>query len=237
MAKTKKFVLIICEGPTDENALYRIMKGFFAPCEIRFHISHGDPLIQFEEDKNPMNKIREIVNQEKRKYALKDSDIIAVLQITDTDGAFIPEENIIEDPDANKIIYSKDEIITKFPSSILARNKKKKTNVNKLIRQNGINEETPYRLYYVSRNIESALYGINDTMSDNRKSNLADDFSDAFGKDWRRFLSYIEKECNPLGRTYEESWDLIKEGTASLERHTNLNFLFDEFSYLLYGII
>ena len=34
MPKSKKFVLIICEGPTDENALYRIMKGFFNPMRL-----------------------------------------------------------------------------------------------------------------------------------------------------------------------------------------------------------
>ncbi len=234
MPKSRKFVLIICEGPTDENALYRIMKGFFSPCEIRFHISHGDPLTSCPENKNPMSVIRAIVAQEKKKYALRDSDILAVIQITDTDGAYIPPECVIDDPEASKIIYNRTEIRTKFPHSILSRNVKKRINISKLLEYKGINEEIPYRIYYVSRNLEHAFYGIQDNLTDNRKSNLADDFSDRFAKDWRRFLSYIMKECNPIGSSYDESWSLIKNGTSSLERHTNMNFLFEEFSYILY---
>lgn len=235
MQKSKKFVLIICEGPTDENALYRIMKGFFSPCEIRFHISHGDPLTSFPDDKNPMNRIRAMVNQEKKKYALKDKDILAVIQITDTDGAYIPDSAVIDDPEADKIIYGNNEIRTKFTNSIITRNRKKRTNVDKLLPQYGINNEIPYRIYFVSRNLEHALYGRDEYLTDNKKSYLADDFSDKFEKNWRLFLSYVEKECDPIGKDYRDSWDKIREGTASLERHTNLNFLFEEFSYLLYG--
>lgn len=233
MPKSRKFVLIICEGPTDENALYRIMKGFFNPCEIRFHISHGDPLTSCPDDKNPMSEIRAIVAQEKRKYALRDSDILAVIQITDTDGAYIPPECVIDDPEACRIVYNKNEIRTKFPHSILSRNMKKRINISKLLGYKGINEEIPYRIYYVSRNLEHALYGIVENLTDNKKGNYADDFSDAFAKDWRRFYSYLMKECEPLGSSYEQSWQIIREGTKSLERHTNLNFLFDEFSYTL----
>ncbi len=235
MQKSKKFVLIICEGPTDENALYRIMKGFFSPCEIRFHISHGDPLTSFPDDKNPMIRIRAMVNQEKKKYALKDKDILAVIQITDTDGAYIPDSAVIDDPEADKIIYGNNEIRTKFTNSIITRNRKKRTNVDKLLPQYGINNEIPYRIYFVSRNLEHALYGRDEYLTDNKKSYLADDFSDRFGKNWRLFLSYVEKECDPIGKDYRDSWKKIREGTASLERHTNLNFLFEEFSYLLYG--
>ncbi len=235
MAKSRKFVLVICEGPTDENALYRIFKSFFSPCEIRFHISHGDPLIINREDKNPMARIRAMVQEEKKRYALRDSDIAAVIQITDTDGAFIPDERITETDISNRIIYMEDEIRTKFPDSIISRNRKKRSNVNKLLNHYGINDEIPYRLYYVSRNLEHALYGIDGNLNDSRKGNLADDFSDEFGRDWRRFLAYIEKECSPLGASYEESWALIEKGTASLERHTNLNQMFEEFSFLFYG--
>lgn len=235
MPKSKKFVLIICEGPTDEDALYRIMKGFFEPCEIRFHISHGDPLTSFSEQRNPMHGIKAIVNQEKKKYALRDSDILAVIQLTDTDGTFIPKEAVIEDQEASRIIYGQTFIRTKFPQSIIARNTKKQINLNKILPYYGINDEIPYRIYYVSRNIEHALYGIEGNLTDNKKTRLADEFSDRFGKDWRAFLSYMEKECFPLGTDYDESWRLIKEETRSLERHTNLNFLFSEFSYLLYG--
>ena len=42
MPKSKKFVLIICEGPTDENALYRIMKGFFIRIDMTYMMFLGE---------------------------------------------------------------------------------------------------------------------------------------------------------------------------------------------------
>ncbi len=232
--KSKKFVLIICEGPTDENALYSIMKGFFYPNEIRFHISHGDPLTAYDEKKNPMTRIRAIVNQEKRKYALRDKDILAVLQITDTDGAFIPFESIVEDESAHRIVYESERIRTRSPGSIAARNRKKQANIDKVLECRGITEEIPYRIYFNSRNIEHALYGEEVSLSDGQKARLADAFAEKYRKDWRSFLSHVMKECNPLGKDYDESWQLIRKENASLLRHTNINFLFEEFSCMLY---
>ena len=95
-SKRKKFIMVLCEGPTDENALYPELKAFFDPASIRFHICHGDPLTTYsEKGKDPMNNIRRIVRQEMKRYGLRDSDVLAVFEITDTDGAFIPMDRII----------------------------------------------------------------------------------------------------------------------------------------------
>ncbi|GAB1477354.1 hypothetical protein MASR2M70_21920 [Bacillota bacterium] len=43
-AKTKKIILFIVEGPTDEDALSSILKKIFEGegKDIRFHVVHGD---------------------------------------------------------------------------------------------------------------------------------------------------------------------------------------------------
>ena len=234
-SKRKKFIMVLCEGPTDEMALYPELKAFFDPSTIRFHICHGDPLTTYSDrGKDPMNNVKKIVRQEMKRYALRDSDVLAVFQITDTDGAFIPDSKIIEDPERHKISYGKTEIRTAFPASILSRNRKKRTNVLRVLEETNITESIPYRIYYVSRNIEHALYGRDEHLSDGQKGHLADDFADSFDRDWRALYNHIINHCSPLGRSYEESWEKIQEGTRSLERHTNLNFLFEDFSYLNY---
>ncbi len=233
MKRSKKLVLLICEGQTDENALYYIMKAFFNHNEIKFHIAHGDPILTHDKEKGSvMDDVRDIVRMEMKRYALKKSDILAVFQITDTDGVFISNENIVENPEAQKIVYHCDHIETAYVSSIKARNHKKRKNMNILSEERSINDETPYRLYYMSRNLEHALYGKEESMNDSRKTSLADSFSSRFNKDWEAFLYYIENEGQPLGENFQQSWDEIRKETRSLERHTNINLLFREFGYL-----
>lgn len=41
-AKTKKVVLFIVEGPTDEEALSPVLKAMFQSQDILFHVVHGD---------------------------------------------------------------------------------------------------------------------------------------------------------------------------------------------------
>ena len=38
-----RLVLFITEGKSEENALYSIMKSYFRPDPVIFHIYHGDP--------------------------------------------------------------------------------------------------------------------------------------------------------------------------------------------------
>lgn len=233
MRKTRKLVLLICEGQTDENALYYIMKAFFNHNEIKFHIAHGDPILTHDREKGSvMDDVRDIVRMEMKRYALKKGDMLAVFQITDTDGVFIDDGLILENRDAQRIEYLEDHIETAYVSSIKARNRKKRKNMNILSDERMINDETPYRLYYMSHNLEHALYGEAGNMNDSRKTGLADSFSSRFKKDWQSFLAYIEKECSPLGSNFQQSWDEIRKDTKSLERHTNINLLFKEFAYL-----
>lgn len=231
----RKLVLFICEGPTDENALYMIMKSFFNPSEVKFHIVHGDFFLSaIDEDHDPERAIHDMVTAEIRKYGLRRSDILAVFHCSDTDGAFIPNENVIEDPDARKIQYEEDGIHTRFPESIICRNRKKRKNMNILSNMTSLGEDIPYRIYYFSHNIEHALYGRHQHMSDHQKTNLSDAFADRFEENWRDFYSYLLTDCGPLGTNYHESWVEIRKGNASVQRHTNLNLLFEEFGYTVF---
>ena len=234
-SKRRKLVLFICEGPTDENALYLVMKSFFNPSEVKFHIVHGDFFLSaIDEDHDPVKAINDIVNSEIRKYGLRRSDILAVFHCSDTDGAFIPEENIIEDQKARKIQYEEDGIHTRFPDSIASRNRKKRKNMNVLSNMPSLGEDIPYRIYYFSHNIEHALYGKHQHMSDHQKTSCSDDFADRFEDNWRDFYSYLLEECGPMGGNYHESWVAIRQGNESLKRHTNLNLLFEEFGYIVF---
>ncbi len=40
--RTKKVILFIAEGPTDEETLSPVLKKIFQKEDVRFHIVHGD---------------------------------------------------------------------------------------------------------------------------------------------------------------------------------------------------
>ena len=223
-----RLVLFITEGKSEENALYSLMKSFFRPNPVIFHIYHGDPLIKRYRSGNPLPEIDEIVRYEMRKYGVEKEDIRRVIQSADTDGLFIPDDRIIMDPSTPHAIYTEDRIMTPCPDSIADRNNRRRKNIRKLIEARTLPSGIPFSIFYLSRNIEHALYGIVRSVNDNRKTDLAYDFADSFGYDWQAFISYIEENDLTIGNDYKESWKLIQNNIESLRRHTNMIYLFND---------
>ena len=189
-----KLVLFITEGKSEENALYDIMRSYFRPDPVIFHIYHGDLLIKRYRKGSPVSEIENIVRYECEKYGLGKSDVKEVIQIADTDGLFIPDRNVIMDQKAKHAIYTESSIRTCNPESIKERNRRRRANARVLISTRTVYGSIPYRILYLSRNIEHALYGIEDHVNDSRKTDLAYDFADQFGNDWESFINYIETE-------------------------------------------
>ena len=158
MAERRRLIIIIVEGKSEENALSSLMKCLFSPDEVIFHIMNGDMMTKNQ--KNITRIVESIVGEESRRYGLQRSDIKTVIQLTDTDGCFIPDEYIIEDESLSHIEYTEDCIRTPFPLSIQQRNSKRRRNILTLISHRLLKGKLPYSIYYFSRNIEHALYGI-----------------------------------------------------------------------------
>ena len=60
------------------------------------------------------------------------------------------------------------------------------------------------------------------------KCSKADEFTDICIADNTFFSNFFCMDTgSATGMTYEESWQFIKEGNHSLERHTNLNLLIE----------
>lgn len=97
--KRSKVVLIIVEGPTDETALEQFFSEKFDPNEVRIKVVHGD--ITADEDSTPSNivsSVGRLVRNWAPRYGLKRQDFLKVIHVTDTDGTYIPPENVVEDP-------------------------------------------------------------------------------------------------------------------------------------------
>ena len=214
----KKIVFVIVEGPSDEEALGVLINRIYDSKAVYVHVMHCDITTEF--DVNPSNIVVKIGSLVKRfaGRTFKSGDFSQIIHITDMDGAFIPDDAIVEDAAASKHLYSVTEIRTQRKNVIEDRNRRKRDNLNRLSSTSKV-WNIPYRIYYMSCNLDHALYGKLNS-SDEEKEEDAYQFAKQYRNDIPGFLKYIRESEFAVGPHYKESWEYISEGLHSLERHT-----------------
>lgn len=218
--KRKKVVLVIVEGPSDEEALGPVLNNYFDKDRVYVHTHHGDITTEkANKCSNIISKVNECVKQCMRQYPFKRSDFKRIIHVVDMDGAFIPDNAIVEDKDAYKPIYTEEIIRTNHPEGIVKRNAQKRENINRLI-PTSIIGNIPYQIYYMSSNLDHVLYNkLNST--DVEKESDANDFAIKYKDDLIGFKSFIQESDFSVNQDFMDSWNYIKQGNHSLERHTN----------------
>ncbi len=222
----KKIIFVIVEGPSDESALGVMLARFFNSKTVYIHILRHD--ITTKTGNNPSNIINKVCAQIK-KYAkennYKNLHFAEIIHIVDTDGAFIPDELIIENKEISQLIYSETNIQAPDKMKIEQRNQQKRGNIHKL---KSVAEiwKLPYRIYYMSCNLDHVLYNkINST--DEEKENDAYQFVLRYRDDLEGFLDYITTSEFSVALDYKESWRFIEEDNHSLKRNSNLELVFE----------
>lgn len=224
--KTKKVIIFIVEGPTDEDTLSPVIKRLFQNNDIRFHIVHGDITTDFNvNEREIIKEVNSHIEAEMRRYGYKKSDIIQIVHLLDTDGAFVPESCIIKG-DAARIRYENDSIICREPDKIAFRNRKKKAAVMRLKGTKTI-KDIPYMALYMSRNLEHLLHNISDDLSDDEKIELADAFADRYIDNTEEFVEFISGSSFTVKGNLQQTWDFILEGTNSLNRYSNFHLMLE----------
>ena len=222
----KKIVFVIVEGPSDEEALGVLLNRIYDSKAVYVQVMHCD--ITTESDVNAGNVVAKIGDVVK-KYAgraFKPGDFSRIIHITDTDGAFIPDDAVVEDAAAVKPLYSVTEIRTQRKSGIENRNQRKRECLNRLSSSSRI-WGVPYQIYYMSCNLDHALYGkLNST--DDEKEADAFAFAKKYRNDIQGFMKFISESDFSVAGSYPQSWQFIRQGLHSLERHTNFGLCFQE---------
>lgn len=218
----KKIVFVIVEGPSDEEALGVILSRLYSNNEVYVHIMHGDITSEFIEspDENIFTRVAGEIEGYARSNHFEKLHFKEIIHIVDTDGTFIPNASVTEDPSAVKPIYSLNEIRTKNKSGIEERNRLKSRNISKLCSRKEI-WGVPYHVYYMSCNLDHVLY---DKLNSCDEDKEADAFHFAkFYKDKiPEFIKFISESDFSVVGDYRESWNYIKKDLNSLHRHTNL---------------
>ncbi len=222
----KKVVIVIVEGPSDENALGGIMKEYFSSEEVQFKVVHGD--ITSDETTavdNVLRKIDELVDDVREKYGYHWDDFVKIIHIADTDGAFT--KDCVLKSDAKGVHYYEDRIEAPDVERTERRNIHKAEIMSKLYTTGNVHG-VYYRLYYNSCNLEHVLYNELKDFSDDEKEKLSDDFSDKYEGKHLEFIAFISEKSIAVPGGYRETWRFIEKERNSLKRHSNMHLIFQE---------
>lgn len=223
----RKVVLVIVEGASDETALGIMLNQIYDKDSVHVHIMHGDITTRNGvRSDNIIAKIGDEVRAYAKSQHYSAKDFKQIIHIVDTDGAYIPNENVVEDVNCDRISYESDGIHTSERQGIIDRNKQKTDNLYRL-RGTGQIWKIPYRVYYMSCNLDHVLHNKRNS-TDEDKENDAYAFAKKYRNDVEGFVDFIcESEFSVKG-DYKESWVHIEEGMNSIERYSNLGICIGE---------
>lgn len=215
--KSKKVVLFIVEGPSDQSALSVILSKIFDQVEVYVYVVHGD--VTAENGATPQNiarKVNAFIKDHMSTYRLRKADMLQVVHLMDTDGAYVPDD-VVTVP---KTVYNPGQIIAANRQQIIDRNRQKRANMDRLALEPAI-AGIPYLAIYMSCNLDHVLYNkLNSHDLDKRKDSIA--FARKYRNDIEAFISFINDSDFSVSGDRKETWEYIRQGLNSIDRHTNL---------------
>lgn len=217
----KKVVLVIVEGASDDTALGVALNQVFDKDSVYIHIMHGD--ITTRKGVNSQNIVSKIGDEVKgyaKSQHYKASDFKQIIHIVDTDAVYIPNSNIVEDVTLEEVIYEDDGIHTANVETMQERNKIKRENLYRLRTQGSV-WGVPYRVYYMSCNLDHVLHNKRNSTDDEKESD-AYAFAKKYRGDKAGFVKFISESSFSVTGDFKESWKFIEKDMNSLERYTNL---------------
>lgn len=197
----KKAMIFILEGPSDDTSLTGSLKYILASRRIEPLIMHGD----ITSDRNVTNrniikKLHEEIKAFCNKNFLTKGNILRIVHIIDTDGAFIPDELIQEDTDCRQIVYSENSIRCISKKNLIRRNHIKQQNLQKLLDTHNIGGLS-YSVYYMSSNLEHVLHNrIN--LTDEEKEELSYEFAEICAEKPEYFIQLMTSQTVFIDGSY-----------------------------------
>lgn len=240
MSRNKKSVILfLVEGSTDKEALELVLENVFDTTIVYPYVVSTDITSMYSNEDIitlvSRTVTKAISNQDDPKL-FKLSDIVSVCMLTDLDGCFIPDEAVRQDDRADKTIYQSTYILSKNKEEQLETKVRKSSRIQKLYNRKSVKARgkvIPFHLYYMSCNLEDALFGRKNN-STAQKLDMAAAFADQNDGHPELFLNLMKENLERVvgasvfpftgspDDLYLQSWKRIQSGTASLNRGSNL---------------
>ena len=217
----RKVVLVIVEGPSDDIALGYFFSRLFDPDQVHVHVVRGDITTRSRERSGSIVKlVTGIVTKYANNRHFHKDDFAQIIQVTDMDGSFVPDEDVKLDRSHKDVRYYDDGIHCNDVPSLLGRNRQKQRNLRTLVNTGKI-WDIPYSIYYMSCNLDHVLYDQRNC-SDTQKDDYAEAFLKKYRNDVDGFVNYLSFSTFSKIGNYQDSWEFIEQGRNSLMRYTNL---------------
>ncbi|SFU82338.1 hypothetical protein SAMN04487886_11922 [Clostridium sp. DSM 8431] len=224
-----KVIVFIVEGFSDKETLDGILTELFDEKSIVFSIVDGDITTQNSTKvDNIRSKIGKCIDKAMQKDKFLNTNIDMIVHLIDTDGAYIPDSNIIENKNID-ILYNDSTIETENVDNIINRNHKKRTIVNILSTMQSINKgriRIPYYMFYMSCNLEHVLHNIKNATQE-EKNSLAEDIEDRYIENPSEFVNFMTESDFSVKGEYKDTWDFIKQDINSICRYSNFGLFFE----------
>lgn len=246
----KKIILFILEGKSDNKALMEMLANtcYALDPSVEVYVRYlnpepgrtdggGDITSKYGVNPDTIERVIDklLLSQFFVDERLYPKDIFRIVQLVDTDGAFVDDDAIVEAaPGTHGLEYHDDAIIAPSVAQVSERNAMKSENLRHL---SGISTITtsfdkrkrpmPYRVFFFSCNLDHYLHG-NANLPSNLKKQRANEFRDACAKKPSFFFDTMQQDVEYVQCGYEESWARIQVGCNSLMRHSNLGILLEE---------
>ena len=231
---SKKVVLVLVEGITDETTLGLILSKIIGrDYVVRFHVIGGDIAAKTGVNrKNCLNKLVDEVKKYIEKDFYKKSDISEIIQLVDMDGTYIPDDHVVFDQrkleGKSHIYYTEEEILTDQVERIIQRNKQKSVVLDKYIETKRVYGGIPYRIFFFSCNLEHVLYNVQN-LPDKNKYLFASEVQELYAEQPVDFINFMNSSEIESGEEYHSSWENVKKTENSLKRRSNLNLYLNQF--------
>lgn len=225
----KKVVLFLTEGITDEISLQQIVSEIVNDNNVKFSFFETD-ITTNDRGVTPSNikkRVREKINEKLREDHLRKSDLLEVIHLVDTDGAYIDECHM-EEAEVDRFVYSIDKIQARDVEKIKERNEQKRLNLDELIATNYIFKDVHYKVFYFSCDLEHVLHDKINVKDREEKSRLANEFEELYEGREEEFITFINQLSLKSPGTYEETWTYIKDKNNSLKRFSNFHLFFED---------
>ena len=226
---SKSLIIVIAEG-SEQDALYPNLKKIGRKLRIHFEIMGTDVFTAKENaNKSPKAIVGNIIKEITSKPEFNKKDIKLVIQLTDTDGVYIPDDKIIiDDSQQEKTKYTYKDIRVNNSNQlqmITHRNSKKRAALNTLSRTEKVAKTVNYKILYFSRNLDHVISDDADTPK-SKKTKEADAFSNSFATPYD-FEDFFTTSDFTVDGTYDTTWNFIKSDARSLEKFSNFQLIFD----------
>lgn len=228
---SKKIILLIVEGKTEELALGPILRNLITDKRTHFKVVNSDITADKNTTvKNIGYKLTRLVKAFLGQIFLP-SHLAEIIHITDTDGTFIADDAVLIKA-AGEIEYTNENILTSNKHNIIARNLRKASvlrhlkNITEL--SFGKKQKIPYRLYYMACNFDHVLHD-NANIAGRSKIDMAIAFSDRYYKNEQAFITFMCSKTILVHADYMTSWQMIEVGTLSLKRGSNFGLALKQY--------